>query len=196
VGKDKDRALWWWCVAAVCALCSSNFSKRTVEVCLDLKQAGADVNHRDHNGCTALHLAVVRGSNDDVRRRRVELLLSLQADPRVRDREGKRPIDLVGQTTDGGSWCTSLPDNKRERDRVVKMLRVRDVGGMGRASNRTITPFMLCVSDDFCAVLSLSPDCPVRDASPGREAATAARPPCAIRCRVIGHGFLLLTLTA
>jgi hypothetical protein len=103
---------------------SSNFSKRTGEVAGDLQQAGADVNHRDWNGRTALHLAVVRGSKDDVRRRRVALLLSLGADPRLKDEEGMRPIDYVGQTTDGGSWCTSLPDNRRELDRVVTLLQV------------------------------------------------------------------------
>ena len=69
-----------------------------------LAKAGADLNVRNHQGWTPLHLAVdididsVSQSRGDVNHlpfQTVRLLLSLGADPTVRDERGKTPRDVA-----------------------------------------------------------------------------------------------------
>lgn len=85
---------------------------------------GADVDHRDFLGRVALTYAVVRGTVDSVRRRRVEALLRLGADPRLRDYDGKAPVDYLGMCTNGGEWTDALPENEREMRRCRELLQV------------------------------------------------------------------------
>lgn len=83
---------------------------------------GADVDHRDFLGRVALTYAAVRGAVDHTRRRRIEALLRLGADPRLRDFDGKAPIDYLGMCTDGGQWAAALPENEREMRRCRALL--------------------------------------------------------------------------
>ena len=57
---------------------------------------GADVNFQDSKGLTALH-KVLRKNSD---RRHVEMLLRHGADPALRSRDGKSPLDLVRSRRD------------------------------------------------------------------------------------------------
>lgn len=66
----------------------------------------------------------MRGSVDATRRARVQALLELGADPRVRDYDGKEPLDYLGMNTDDGCiWTAALPENGREMERCRALLK-------------------------------------------------------------------------
>lgn len=111
----------------VCGVrCRARFNKRSADLAADLVRLGSDVNLRDVNHRVALMHAVVRGSDDAVRRKRVELLLRLGADPLIRDAQGKRALDLLGCTTDDGVvWYEALPGCRKEVEKCRQMLQVR-----------------------------------------------------------------------
>lgn len=89
-----------------------------------LIEAGANPNHQDTHGYTPLTHAVVRGAVDAVRRARVEMLLKLGANPCVRDREGKQPLDYLGMcTNDGQTWTNALPEDRKEMERCEVSLK-------------------------------------------------------------------------
>jgi len=64
-----------------------------VELLLD---AGADPNHKNDNGFTALHYAAFTAPQCIV-----ESLIQAGADPCIKDRRGRRPIDLVARDRQG-----------------------------------------------------------------------------------------------
>lgn len=67
---------------------------------------------------------MVRGSVDATRRARVQALLELGADPRLRDYDGKQPVDYLGMNTnDGWVWTSALPENQREMQRCRALLK-------------------------------------------------------------------------
>jgi uncharacterized protein len=57
---------------------------------------GANVNFQNSKGLTALHLVLKKNSD----RRHVEMLLRYGADPTLRSRDGKSPLDLVRNRRD------------------------------------------------------------------------------------------------
>jgi ankyrin repeat protein len=57
---------------------------------------GADVNFQNSKGFTALHLALKNNSD----RRHILMLLRHGADPTIRSRDGKSPLDLVRNRRD------------------------------------------------------------------------------------------------
>jgi len=73
-----------------------------------LLNAGAQVNHQDNDGMTALHWAA-RGKSGQ----HFDLLLQYGADPNIRDRTGKLPIDYVS-------------DYNGDREELISMLEPRD----------------------------------------------------------------------
>jgi ankyrin repeat protein len=118
VDGDGETPLFWLATIA-------RIDAHTVEMLEAMVMVlGADVDHRCYLGRVALHYAVVRGAVDQVRRRRIEALLKLGADPRLRDWDGKAPVDYLGQRTDGGTWTDALPENEREMRRCRELLQV------------------------------------------------------------------------
>ena len=59
-------------------------------------EARADVNFQNSKGLTALHLVLKKNSD----RRHVLMLLRHGADPTLRSRDGKSPLDLVRNRRD------------------------------------------------------------------------------------------------
>ena len=119
---DGETPLFWLATIA-------RFDAHTIEILTAMVQVlGVDVDHRDFVGRVALTYAVVRGTVDCVRRRRVEALLRLGADPRLRDYDEKAPVDYLGMCTSGGEWTDALPENKREMRRCRELLQVGGVG--------------------------------------------------------------------
>ena len=55
-----------------------------------LLAAGANINAKDQKGFTPLHMAAARGYIDEVR-----YLLNKDANPKIKNNEGKFPVDLV-----------------------------------------------------------------------------------------------------
>jgi ankyrin repeat protein len=78
----------------------------------DLIESGFDINQRDHNGRTLLHLAVI--GNDTTR---VITLLSLNADPSVLDNDGNSPLQVVGQSRSEFNIRHHLSEAIEERHR-------------------------------------------------------------------------------
>ncbi|XP_063924550.1 putative ankyrin repeat protein RF_0381 [Zophobas morio] len=94
------------------AICSSGntilhqFIK--VAVCTDiinnfLENIDIDVNAKNHNGITALHLACQHGNFDTVK-----LLVTKNADVHALDDNGENVLHYVGQTLDNGEAITKL----------------------------------------------------------------------------------------
>lgn len=117
--RDGETALFW-------AGTIASYSLRNTEILKTLKEHRADFNLTDWHGYCVLTYAVVRGAVDEVRRKRIQLLLELGADPRQRDLDGKQPIDYLGFSTDGGEWTPALPENVRERRKCELILRVSE----------------------------------------------------------------------
>ncbi len=126
VDGDGETPLFWLATIA-------RFDSHTVEMLEAMVTVlGADINHRDYLGRVALTYACVRGTVDQVRRRRVAALLKLGADPRLRDYDEKAPVDYLGMCTNGGMWMDALPENEREMRRCRALLlvgRSMDVDG-------------------------------------------------------------------
>ncbi len=84
-------------------------SPSTVEVLL---RHGASVHHQDNYGSSALHYA---GAN--ARIESVEHLLESDADPNLRDREGKTPLSRLasaGRFYLAGRWWNPTPDDRKK----------------------------------------------------------------------------------
>ncbi len=89
-GADVNQHRSGHCTALEAAIFSgSKEAKRIMSFLLD---HGADLNAVDRNGCTTLMHAIVHKRFD-----LAKLLVERGADPKRRNRDGKRAVDLIGR---------------------------------------------------------------------------------------------------
>jgi ankyrin repeat protein len=89
-GADVNQHRSGHCTALEAAIFSgSKEAKRIMSFLLD---HGADLNAVDRNGCTTLMRAIVHKRFD-----LAKLLVERGADPKRRNRDGKRAVDLIGR---------------------------------------------------------------------------------------------------
>lgn len=100
--ERKKQGLQWQLKQLQKKLCSQNifslvWANNALELQHLLEQGGQDVNKRDYNGCTPLHLAALKGNGIIVR-----VLVAFGADVMAMDNTGRTPLDLAAANRDSG----------------------------------------------------------------------------------------------